>query len=73
MAYKDLSLLPQSYQNQIKLSKFLLLQKEIPFQINLLAILFAKQNNVKTCLDCGGRDEEIPEEILSNLDYLSPN
>lgn len=24
-------------------------------------------------LDCGGRDEDIPEELLHNLDFISPN
>ena len=24
-------------------------------------------------LDCGGRDEPIPNDLLANLDYISPN
>jgi hypothetical protein len=24
-------------------------------------------------LDCGGRDDPIPSELLANLDYVSPN
>lgn len=24
-------------------------------------------------LDCGGRDEDIPEELLQNIDFISPN
>lgn len=24
-------------------------------------------------LDCGGRDEDIPEELLGNLSFISPN
>ena len=24
-------------------------------------------------LDCGGRDETLPDELLKNLDFISPN
>lgn len=42
-------------------------------ELNLKAVKFAKQNGVKICLDCGGRDDVIPDELLKDLDFLSPN
>jgi len=42
-------------------------------ELNLLAAKFARHNKLVTCLDCGGRDDEIPVELFENLDYLSPN
>ena len=45
-------------------AKALLLQKEIPIQINLLAASLAKKNGTITVLDCGGRDDAIPEALI---------
>lgn len=42
-------------------------------QINVLAAKYAKEKGKKVMLDCGGRDDHIPEELLANLDYISPN
>lgn len=50
-----------------------MLQKEIPMAINILAAKYAKSQNKIVMLDCGGSDEEIPEDLLKNLDFISPN
>ena len=43
-------------------------------QIDLLACKHTKQNKPTiNIMDCGGRDDEIPEEMLNYLDYISPN
>lgn len=49
------------------------MQKEIPMEIDVLAAQYAKSKGKKVILDCGGRDDHIPEELLQNLDYISPN
>lgn len=41
--------------------------------INVLAAKYAKEKGKIVMLDCGGRDDHIPVELLANLDYISPN
>ena len=52
---------------------YLLLQKEIPNSVNLLAAKYAKSKGKIVILDCGGRDEPLQSDLLANLDYISPN
>jgi len=42
-------------------------------QINILAAVYAKKSKKLVMLDCGGRDDPFPEELLQNIDFLSPN
>jgi ribokinase len=42
-------------------------------KINILAAKHAKQHGKLVMLDCGGSDEEIPKELIENLDFISPN
>lgn len=42
-------------------------------EIDVLAAQYAKSKGKTVILDCGGRDDPIPEELLQNLDYISPN
>lgn len=42
-------------------------------EINVLAAKYAKSKGKKVILDCGGRDDHIPTELLENLDIISPN
>jgi sugar/nucleoside kinase (ribokinase family) len=42
-------------------------------EIDVLAAKYAKSKGKTVILDCGGRDDPIPEELLENLDYISPN
>lgn len=65
----------------------LLLQREIPNEINLLVAKYAKskgKNKRKeygfnyfsgktVVLDFGGNDDPLPEEMLNYLDIISPN
>lgn len=71
--YTSLSELPQGYKDSIDQCSLLQLQKQVPTQINVLAAKYAKQKGKIVMLDCGGRDDHIPEELLKNLDYISPN
>ena len=56
-----------------QIGNILLLQKEIPMEMNILAAEYAKQHNVTVVADCGGRDDEMNDDYLKNIDYLSPN
>ena len=45
-------------------------------EIDHLAVKFTKANKeLKTVniMDCGGRDDNIPDEMLDYIDYISPN
>jgi hypothetical protein len=41
--------------------------------INLIAAKFAYSKGKTVILDCGGRDDPIPAELLDNITYISPN
>ena len=60
-------------QNAIRNASLVLLQNEIPDEINIATARAAKQGNATVILDAGGRDSPIPEELLSLIDILSPN
>lgn len=54
----------------------LLLQREIPENINILAARCAKEvqtHEVTVILDMGGRDEVISKELINLCDIISPN
>jgi ribokinase len=51
----------------------LLMQREIPERINLLACKVAKDHSVTTILDMGGSDTPLSSDLLKMLDYISPN
>jgi sugar/nucleoside kinase (ribokinase family) len=55
------------------LAKYLLLQREIPEEINIKACRIAKEFNVKIILDMGGADTPLSSELLGLLDVISPN
>jgi hypothetical protein len=42
-------------------------------EINLAAAKYAHSQSKIVILDCGGRDDPIPEELLDNITYISPN
>jgi ribokinase len=56
----------------IKHAKLLILQLEIPIESVLEAVLIARKHNVPVLLDpapvC-----ELPDELLRNIDYITPN
>lgn len=41
--------------------------------VNLSAAKYARSQGKTVILDCGGRDDDIPEELLNNITYISPN
>jgi sugar/nucleoside kinase (ribokinase family) len=49
------------------------MQREVPQELNTLAAKFARSNGVTTLLDMGGKDEPLDEELIRNLDIISPN
>jgi len=65
--------LSESHKEAISRCDALLLQREIPDQINLEAAKVAKSNGKIVVMDCGGRESPIPEELLNNIDIISPN
>ena len=57
-------------------SDVLLLQREIPEKINILAARCAKEvktHEITVILDMGGRDEQISNELVDLCDIISPN
>jgi len=73
MHYESLTELPKEYKEGIDQCEYLLLQREIPNEINLLAAKYAKEKGKTVMLDCGGRDEPFPEGLFNYIDILSPN
>lgn len=71
--YHNLTVLPEEFKQAIDNSRFILLQKEIPIELTTLAAQYAKSKNKIVMLDCGGRDEQISDALLKNLDFISPN
>lgn len=49
------------------------MQREIPEEINIKAAQHAKEFSVKVILDYGGADTPISNDLLKNLDIISPN
>lgn len=41
--------------------------------VNVAAAKYAHSKGKIVILDCGGRDDNIPEELLNNITYISPN
>ena len=50
-----------------------MLQREIPDSINELAAKTARDYGVKTILDMGGKDDPLSDDLLNNIDIVTPN
>jgi sugar/nucleoside kinase (ribokinase family) len=75
MAY-DTSSIPDSWVDAIQQSEILLLQREVPEAINIMAATCAKENHDHSCivvLDMGGRDDPISTDLIKLCDVISPN
>ncbi len=55
------------------IGKILLLQREIPEYVNVVAARTAKQAGTLVILDAGGRDELLSKDLLEQIDIISPN
>jgi ribokinase len=73
MEFENKDDIDDDFKKVIDQSHYLLLQKEIPMSINLAAAKYAHSQSKIVILDCGGRDDDIPEELLDNITYISPN
>lgn len=51
----------------------MLLQREIPEEINTFAAKVAKEAGIPVLLDVGGQDIPLTNELLENVSILSPN
>ncbi|KAK9812771.1 hypothetical protein WJX72_003419 [[Myrmecia] bisecta] len=51
----------------------ILLQREIPEEVNIMVAQVAKEAGVPVLLDCGGMEGPISEDLLKLLSVLSPN
>jgi len=56
-----------------KSGKILLLQREIPEHVNVIAARVAREAGTLVILDMGGRDEPLSDDLLKNVDIISPN
>jgi ribokinase len=57
----------------IEKADFLLLQREIPEEINVFASKIASTKGIPVLLDVGGQDTVLSEDLLANVSILSPN
>jgi ribokinase len=73
MEFSNLEDIDQDFKKVIDESHYLLLQKEIPMSLNLVAAKYAHSRGKVVILDCGGRDDPISDELLDNITYISPN
>lgn len=55
------------------LGKILLLQREIPEYVNVIAAKIAREAGTLVILDMGGRDELLSPELIHYIDIISPN
>ena len=65
--------LPESWAVSLKSASILLMQREIPEQVNIEAAKYVKEQGGITILDMGGKDDPISKDLLNLVDYLSPN
>ena len=71
-AYENFEL-PDAWKHAIENADVLLMQREIPDDVNLLATKVLKSDAI-TFLDVGGNNKsQLPDELLQRLDYISPN
>lgn len=59
-------------ENEIRQYDMVILQLEIPLEINLLVARYARSNNVPVMLNAAPY-AALPAELLKNLTYISPN
>lgn len=59
--------------DSIESSNMVLLQREIPEEINVFASKIAKSKGIPVLLDVGGQDIDLSDELISNLAIISPN
>lgn len=65
--------IPEEKLEAVKNAGIVLLQREIPDSVNIQVAKAAKNAAVPVILDAGGVDTPIPKELLSSIDFLSPN
>lgn len=65
--------LDESWRKAIAEAEILLLQREVPQEMNILAAKYARAHNCKVILDMGGQDTPLTRELLENVDVISPN
>jgi ribokinase len=61
MEFDNLQDIDQAFKKVIDASDYLLLQKEVPMEINLAAAKYAHSQSKVVILDCGGRDDPISD------------
>ncbi|XP_057766359.1 ribokinase [Salvia miltiorrhiza] len=66
-------ILPPEDLDVVKNAGIVLLQREIPDQVNLQVAKAARSSGVPVILDAGGVDAPIPPELLKFISILSPN
>ncbi|XP_024529252.1 uncharacterized protein LOC9631411 [Selaginella moellendorffii] len=67
------STIPVQAEETIRKAGALLLQREIPDDVNIEAAKIAREADIPVIMDAGGFDSPIPEELLKYITVLSPN
>lgn len=65
--------LPSAVVKAVQSAAIVLLQCEIPAEINFLVAKVAAEANVPVLWDSGGEDRKIPDDVLPFITYLCPN
>ena len=65
--------LPDSMKAAIDQADALMMQREIPEAINIQAAEYAKSKGKFVVLDAGGKLGKVSQELLQNVDLISPN
>lgn len=68
----DFEILPEQ-EALVRSAGMLLLQQEVPQEVNMRAARIAHDAGVPVLLDAGGEDAPLPDEMLGLIDTFSPN
>jgi len=67
------TILDDKFTSKIRNAKVLLMQREIPEEVNIQCAKVARENDTLTILDMGGRDDPLSQELIALCDIISPN
>jgi len=63
----------EKVKSSIEKAEFVLLQREVPEEVNIFISKYAKSLKIPVLVDVGGEDTDLSIDLLSNIDILSPN
>eukprot|EP00357_Protocruzia_adherens_P034192 CAMPEP_0114994958 /NCGR_PEP_ID=MMETSP0216-20121206/13442_1 /TAXON_ID=223996 /ORGANISM="Protocruzia adherens, Strain Boccale" /LENGTH=315 /DNA_ID=CAMNT_0002358905 /DNA_START=21 /DNA_END=968 /DNA_ORIENTATION=- len=61
------------FKETIRKGDYLILQREIPEEVNIIGAKIAREAGKMVVMDAGGMEKPISKEMLNNIDIFSPN